>query len=198
MEFVQQEIDSHKTKLMNLINNLINTTLINQEIYINNEIKKESEFLNSLLNIKQNSLINPMNNNINFNPFVFQPNIMNNGAQINIIPNQFGYQPIIQNNFNYNFESNNNKEKNIKKINVNFRHILGKETLLICKVNEIISEVIVRYREKSNDYNVNNFLFNGQKLDEYSFSTLQEQGIVDGNVIIVESTGNLKGGNFII
>ena len=80
MEFVQQEIDSHKTKLMNLINNLINTTLINQEIYINNEIKKESEFLNSLLNIKQNSLINPMNNNINFNPFIFQPNIINNDA----------------------------------------------------------------------------------------------------------------------
>ena len=139
-----------------------------------------------------------MNNNINFNPFIFQPNIMNNGDQININPNQFGHQPIIQNNFNYNFESNNNKEKNIKKINVNFRHISGKETLLICKVNEIISEVIVRYREKSNDYNVNNFLFNGQKLDEHSSSTLQEQGIVDGNVIMVETTGNLKAGSFII
>ena len=198
MEFVQQEIDSHKTKLMKLINNLINTTLINQEIYINNEIKKESEFLNSLLTIKQKSLINPVNNNINFNPFIFQPNIMNNGDQININPNQFGHQPIIQNNFNYNFESNNNKEKNIKKINVSFRHAFGKETLLICKVNEIISEVIVRYREKSNDYNVNNFLFNGKILDEHSFSTLKEQGIVDGSVIIVESTGNLKGGNFII
>ena len=172
---------------MNLINNL----LINQEIYINNEIKKESEFLNSLLTIKQKSLINPMNNNINFNPFVFQPNIMNNGAQININPNQFGHQPIIQNNFNYNFESNNNKEKNIKKINVNFRHISGKETLLICKVNEIISEVIVRYREKSNDYNINNFLFNNKKLDEHSSSTLQEQGMENGSVIIVQSIGDL-------
>ena len=142
---------------MNLINNLINTTLINQEIYINNEIKKESEFLNSLLNIKQNSLINQMNNNINFNPFIFQPNIINNDAQININPNQFEHPQIIQNNLNYDFESNNNKEKSIEKINVRFHHIFGKETLLICKVNEIISEVIVRYREKSNDYNVNNF-----------------------------------------
>ena len=42
----------HKTKLMNLINNLFNTQLVNEEIYINNEIKKESEFLNSLLNRK--------------------------------------------------------------------------------------------------------------------------------------------------
>ena len=187
MDFVQQEIDSHKTKLMNLINNLINTTLINQEIYINNEIKKESEFLNSLLTIKQKSLINPVNNNINFNPFIFQPNIMNNGAQININPNQFGHQPIIQNNFNYNLESNNN----IEKINVKFCSDTGGITILICRTNEIISEVIKKYREKSNDYNVNNFLFNGQKLDEHSSSTLQEQGIVDGNVIMVETTGNL-------
>ena len=80
MDNVQQEINTHKTNLMNLINNLINTQLINQEIYINNEIKKESEFLNSLLNIKQNSLINLLNNNINFNPFIFQPNIINNDA----------------------------------------------------------------------------------------------------------------------
>jgi rubrerythrin len=93
MEFVQQEIDIHKTKLMNLINNLINTKLINQEIYINNEIKKESEFLNSLLNIKQNILINPLNNNINYNPFIIQSNIINNDAQINFNPNQFEHQP---------------------------------------------------------------------------------------------------------
>ena len=139
-----------------------------------------------------------MNNNINFNPFIFQPNIMNNGAQININPNQFEHQPIIQNNFNYNFESNNNKEKSIEKINVSFRHIAGKKTLLICKVNKIISEVIVRYREKSNDYNVNNFLFNGRKLDGRSSSTLQEQGIVDGHVITVQMMGCTRGGNLII
>ena len=198
MDFVQQEIDSHKTKLMNLINNLINTTLINQEIYINNEIKKESEFLNSLLNIKPNRLINPMNNNINFNPFIFQPNIMNNGDQININPNQFGHQPIIQNNFNYNFESNNNKEKNIIKFNVKFIHSYGNETVLICNANDIISEVIGRYREKSKDYNENLFSFNGQKLDEHSSSTLQEQGIVDGHVITVQMMGCTRGGYLII
>ena len=46
---------------MNLINNLINTQLINEEIYINNEIKKESECLISLLNVKQNTLNNQIN-----------------------------------------------------------------------------------------------------------------------------------------
>ena len=39
MEFIQQEINKHKTKLMNLINNLINTQLINEEIFINLVIK---------------------------------------------------------------------------------------------------------------------------------------------------------------
>ena len=84
MEFIQQEINKHKTKLMNLINNLINTQLINEEIFINNEIKKESECLISLLNVKQKELLNQMNNNINLNPFMFQPNNMMNITPINI------------------------------------------------------------------------------------------------------------------
>ena len=40
MNFIQEEINIHKNKLMTLINNLINTQLINEEIFINNEIKK--------------------------------------------------------------------------------------------------------------------------------------------------------------
>ena len=48
MNFIQEEINTHKNKLMTLINNLINTQLINEEIFINNEIKKECEFFISL------------------------------------------------------------------------------------------------------------------------------------------------------
>ena len=99
---------------------------------------------------------------------------------------------------NYNFESNNNKEKNIIKFNVKFIHQQGNETVLICNANDIISEVNGRYREKSKDYNENFFLFNGQKLDEHSTSTLQEQGIMNWSVIRVQVIGSLKGGNFII
>ena len=61
VNFIQQEINIHKTKLMNLINNLINTQLINEEIFINNEIKKESENIVSLLNVKQNILMDQIN-----------------------------------------------------------------------------------------------------------------------------------------
>ena len=81
-----------------------------------------------------------MNNNINFNPFIFQPNIINNDAQINFNPNQFEHQP-----------------KSEFKINVKFYQTYGKSTMLQCKANEIISEVIGRYREKSKDYNENFF-----------------------------------------
>ena len=44
MNNIQQEINIHKNKLMSFINNLINTQLISEEIFFNNEIKKESEF----------------------------------------------------------------------------------------------------------------------------------------------------------
>ena len=79
-----------------LINNLINTQLVNEEIFINNEIKKESEFLNSLLNLKQNSL---MNQNNNFNDMILQNNLMMN-FQPNIIPINVQEQQISQNNKN--------------------------------------------------------------------------------------------------
>ena len=94
MESMLQEINTHKAKLLNLINNLINTQLINDEIFINNEIKKESEILNSLFNIKQNFLMNPinpmnLNNNINLNPLMIQPNLIMNPPQMNLNMNQF-------------------------------------------------------------------------------------------------------------
>ena len=49
----EQEIQIHKNKLNKLINNLINTHNIDEEFSINNEIRNETEFLLSLLNIKK-------------------------------------------------------------------------------------------------------------------------------------------------
>ena len=69
MNYTLEEIKRHKIKINDLSNKLINTFDINEEIMINNEIKKETEFLLSLLNIKQNEIItfnNNINNNMNF------------------------------------------------------------------------------------------------------------------------------------
>ena len=171
---------------MSLINNLINTQLINEEIFINNEIKKESECLISLLNVKQNTLMNQinLNNNAIFNPLMLQPNpLLMNAPVINI--NQMEPQ-FIPNNFK------NNNEQNI---DILFRKdITLKVTVLHCNPQEKIFETIKRYREKSNDYDEIRFVLNNQNLDPSL--TLSQFGIVHGQEIRVDTLGILKGAKF--
>ena len=181
MEYIQQEINIHKTKLITLINNLINTQLINEEISINNEIKKESECLISLLNIKQNTLMNQinMNNNMNFNPFMIQPNLMiPNFQPINMNQMQ---QQMIMNNFN-NIQ-NNNYDNNFF-LNLTFIDDSGKETIVQTNPNEKVSEIIEKYKKKANDYNPQNlFLHNGKKLVPHLI--VSETSLYNGTEIIV-------------
>ena len=184
MEYIQQEINKHKNKLMSLINNLINTQLINEEIFINNEIKKESDCLISLLNVKQNTLMNQMNqnNNMNFNPLMpqFNPMLMNAPA-INI--NQTQPEIVLNNPFN---------NKDYYEILFQ-KDITGKVTVLHCNSKEIISDVIKRYREKAKDYDENRFTFNNMKLNPSL--TLFESKIFKGSKILVITQGVVKGGN---
>ena len=63
----QIEINKHKTNIINLAMKLCNTFIINEEIFINNEIKKETEILQSLLNIK-----NQQNMPLPINPMIQQ------------------------------------------------------------------------------------------------------------------------------
>ena len=167
MESMLQEINTHKAKLLNLINNLINTQLINDEIFINNEIKKESEILNSLFNIKQNFLMNPinpmnLNNNINLNPLMIQPNLNMNPPQMNLNMNQFNFNPQQIN------ENNNNDFLQI------FFRAKGKATTIFCSGTDKISTLIEKYRNKANDYGNNIYWFNGKQLNNYLDSTLND------------------------
>ena len=75
MNCILQEINTHKNNLLILVNNLINTQIITEEIYINNEIRKETEYLNILLNNKQNNIIY---NTITFNSFISFSNCIKN------------------------------------------------------------------------------------------------------------------------
>ena len=173
MDYIQQEINLHKSKLLNLINNLINTQLIDDEISINNEIKTESECLKSILNIKQNNLLNQqinLNNNFNVNPFIVQPNLQMNQPIINM-------NPIISNDID-SFPKD-------KIINVTFERASGNSILISINPNEKISELIKRYREKSKDFNDNLFLLNAKNILNYSSLSLTEFGITDMNKITV-------------
>ena len=105
MESIQQEINIHKKILMNLMNELINTDLIKEEIIINNKIKTESEFLNSLFKIKQNK-INP-NNTIEINPFLFKEKSTIIIPPMNLNMNVFEFNP---EQINKNCVENNNND----------------------------------------------------------------------------------------
>jgi len=190
MEYIQQNINFQKTKLLNLINNLINTQLINQEIYINNEIKKESELLSSFLIEKQKYVIsqNSINNNI-INPFLMpQPNLMMNAPQMNINPIKIPQVEIIDNNLN-NLENAN--QKNV--LNIKFQSHSGYIYLVQCFDNDRICDVIEMYRKKANDYNDNFFLFNNGDMNGLT-KTLNDMGISNYSLIKVAIKRLLKGG----
>ena len=182
-----QEIYTHKTKLMNLVNNLINTQLINEEININNEIKKESEFLNSLLNIKQNFLMN-QNNNFIFNAVMFPSNPIINAPQMNLNMNQFQFNPQ---------QMNNNHNENYNEQNWDLFFLdshTSKITTIYCNKNDKISEVIEKYKNKANDYNNNLYIFNGKILNSSLNSKIIDFGIYNRGRINVGIIGSLKGG----
>jgi len=67
-DITEQEIQKHKKTLNDLIMKLNNTHNIDEEISINNEIRKETEFLSSLFNIKKDELnLQNLNDNNNIN-----------------------------------------------------------------------------------------------------------------------------------
>ena len=165
MDYILQQINEHKNKLKILINNLINTQNIYEEINFNNEIKKESEFIFSLLNIKQNQLnsqVNQMNQgiNMNVNPFNFNANMM--------AINQPNFEPNI--------------------ITVIFKQEWTNHGIIVdCSPDEKISNIIQKYRMKSGDYDTRRvFLYNAKKLEPDK--TALQEGLRHSITVIVTKT----------
>ena len=135
----EQEIQKHKNNINNLTFKLNNTHNIDEEILINNEMKKENECLSSLLNIKKNELNqqNMMNNNI-------MPNMMNN----NIIQNMMN-NPNENNNW-IGFNQMNigepiiNKDP-IQKVNVIFTDQRGYKNNISVDFGTTINELLEKY-----------------------------------------------------
>ena len=184
MNPIQQELNAHKNQLLTLINNLINTQMINQEIILNNEIKKECEFINSLLNIKQKSLMQNNIQNINFNQNIPQNNMIfgMNNPQINMMHFQ-----------NLNENEINNRVNN-DEITVIFKNTISNENCVVdCKYSDKIAKIIEKYREKSNDYEENEkFVFGGRTLNP-SLTVGQERIVFSNSIIKVIFLGNVKG-----
>ena len=171
MDYTLNEINMHKNNISNLSNKLLNTFNIDEEILLNNEIKKETEILISLLNLKKNSMMNApfQNNNINFiNPMI-NPN--------NIMQNIFMQQQMM------------NQLLNIQKQKEKFdlQVIFQKNSLSIvvsCNFNEKMQNVIERYRNKSGDRDMEEiFYFDAKQINPSK--TVEETKLNDLSKIYV-------------
>ena len=188
---------------------------INEEFSINNEIKKETEFLLSLLNIKMNEIKNM--NNFN-NPMMNQGNNNknnNNCLQINqqmmqqqMMAQQMQRQQMMaaqqaqmqnyQGNFNHPDFNEGLEESNIRVIFRLSGEIgpAAQPVYIDCFPNDIISSIIEKYKNKSNinedDYKFF-YIFNAKNLNQNL--TVSEAGITNNSNIFVVRSKNKKDSN---
>ena len=120
-----------------------------------------------------------MNNNINLNPFIFQPNNMMNIPPMNINQMNIRQQQINMNKLNIIFERDWCTPRNI---------------VISTQYNETVSDIIKKYQEKSNDYNDNFYNWDLKDLNNYMNSTLLELKIKHCEKIHVSKKGNLIAG----
>ena len=174
MEPIQIEINKTKHNIVNLSNKLINTFNPSEEISINYELKKEVDFLLTLLAKKMNSPMNQMlmnNNNMNiFNPMYNNNNInLVQQQQMQMIPNQLMFQQ-------------QSKEKAF--ITLLFRKRNEKPLYILCHMDEKIRDVIQKYRNVSmTPDNHEKFIFNAKPL--HLDLTVEESGLLNHSVILV-------------
>ena len=177
INYIQLEINKHKNDINNLLNNLINTIDVILEIKICEEIKKQTDFLITLLNIKKNALINNqmfMNNN-NMNTF----------------------NSMIKQNTNTNFNLPEQQQTiKGKEIN-NFIKVVfddrSQKTIVNCQLNEKISDIIDKFRKKVNlSDNGETFIFNAQPLNPNL--TVAKVGLAEWSMIYVIRNNGIRGG----
>ena len=194
MDNTLYEINKHKFNILSLANKLINTYEINQEISINNEIQKETEFLLSLLNIKNSTMMNQMAmNNMNFFNPMMNPNFVNNNNQFQqMIQQQLMQmqQMLLQPPMNQQME---NIQKIEDKITVKFRKDRAEPIPVKCSLNNSISDIIKKYRKYSLDNEPEEkFIFNAKALSPSL--TVAEAGLTNNSNIFVVETNGLRGG----
>ena len=186
MDYALLEINQHKINISNLSNQLINTFEINQEIFINNEIKKETEILYSLLFKKKNAIMNPMFQNINNNNNFFVPNCDINNMNNNLL--QMNQQQLMYENKTQLI--NNEKGNKEKYINIVFqrRNKYFPET---CEINEMFSTVAQRFKNKIGENENLEFIYNAVKINENL--KINELGLRNNDKILVNSINDIVG-----
>ena len=173
MEYTLEEIKKHKNRINELSTKLLNAMDINEEILINTEIKKETDFLSSLLNIKKNEINNNMLNQQMFAQQMMQQAMM----QQQMMAAQAAAQQTQMNNGINNYHSEN------KEINIKFNKN-GKITYIKMRDDDMVAELINEYLVRTNTKS-GNFKFNNRNLSYSDTSLLYEVGLKDNSEIIV-------------
>ena len=192
----EQEILKLKNKLNNLIMKLFNTHNIEEETSINTEIKNQTEFLSSLLNIKRNEL--NLNNNMNNMQMqqMMQQQMMQQQMMEQQMQQQMMQMQMLQ--AQQEAEMHNILNKNINtEITVIFRaHEVEGATppeMVECKLGDKVSKIIERYRRQSGDKDLSKkFIFNAKAL--HPSLTVAEAGLTDNANILVVATKGIRGG----
>ena len=169
MEYTLEEIKKHKNRINELSTKLLNAMDINEEILINTEIKNETDFLSTLLNIKKNEINNNMLNQQMFAQQMIQ--------QQQMMAAQAAAQQAQMNNGINNYHSEN------KEINIKFNRN-GKITYIKMRDDDMVAELINEYLVRTNTKS-DNFKFNNRNLSYSDISLLYEVGLKDNSEIIV-------------
>ena len=180
-------IDDMKNPMKDNMNNpMINNYLNN----MNNPMMDNN--LNNMNNPMMDNMKNPMmDNNLNNmnNPMMY--NMMKNDNLQNIMKDMLSNFQILNNNMKQ--FSNHDNEENEKIITVIFRtqnnyYLEGKLISIQCNLEDKVSDVIRRYRNKTGHFEerYEKFIYNASKLNENK--SVIENGICNNSVIFVIST----------
>ena len=165
MDTTQIEINKHKTNICNLAMKLSNTYNVKEEIFINNEIKKETEFLQSFLNIKNQQQINNqfiMHQQMMAQQQLMQQNFMEQMQQ-QMMQQMNQAQLMKQQQFNQIF---NKEEYYPNDWDLLFENQTTKRTTVIrINPNKKCFEAINMYRIKSGDKKKARFIFNNETIN---------------------------------
>ena len=144
-----------------------------------------------------NNMINNQNNNFNipnnyFNNPNLQPNNINYNFALNqMMMNMFQMNPMMWQQLMNMLKNQNPNNNNNNYINLIFKVNNEYEITIPTNNNEYLSSVVNKYINKSNDTNINYYLFNGQRLNESL--TVGQQGLMDGSHIYVVRVQNILG-----
>ena len=190
LRMMMQQNNMFNNNMNNIFNNNfsnnVNNIDMNQLMCLYNQIMSNPVMMNNF-----NNYMNMMSiqNNMNINQMMMNmaPSVLMNIMMQSIINNQNNN---IQNQQIY---QNNNIQQQFSQSPeyINLIFITSEYKITIpCKPNEGFSSVVTKFLNKSNNNDVNYYLFNSNRLNESL--TVGEQGLIDASEIYVINTSNVK------